>query len=101
MKLSFLSALLPAVAAALLIGGAATATPAPAASGNSGADGSNLVVGPRGQLVPGPGKTSDKDKKHYLNCEQVWADGGGPIYPGQPGYSVLLDPQGTGVACAH
>jgi hypothetical protein len=99
-KISLVRALLPAIAVAgLLLGGAATASAG--SGGNSSADGSNLVVGPRGQLEPGPTKSSDKNKKDYLNCEQVWADGGGPIYPGQPGYSVLLDPKGTGVACAH
>ncbi|MCX4098928.1 excalibur calcium-binding domain-containing protein [Nocardia sp. alder85J] len=101
MKISFIRVLLPAVAVAgLLAGGVTTAAAAPTSS-NSGTDGSNLVVGPRGQLEPGPSKTSDKNKKDYLNCEQVWSDGKGPIYPGQPGYSVLLDPGGTGVACAH
>ncbi|WP_154786175.1 excalibur calcium-binding domain-containing protein [Nocardia aurantiaca] len=37
----------------------------------------------------------------YTSCEQVWAQGRGPIYQGQPGYSVALDPGGTGVACAR
>ncbi|MVU78764.1 hypothetical protein GPX89_16120 [Nocardia sp. ET3-3] len=35
----------------------------------------------------------------YSSCEQVWAQGKGPIYLGQPGYSAYLDPDGTGVAC--
>ncbi|APB01365.1 hypothetical protein GL305_33425 [Nocardia seriolae] len=35
----------------------------------------------------------------YSSCEQVWEQGKGPIYQGQPGYSSYLDPNGTGVAC--
>ncbi|MGV9663450.1 excalibur calcium-binding domain-containing protein [Nocardia niigatensis] len=54
----------------------------------------------RGDATP-PSTEKAKPAPVYTNCEQVWAHGGGPIYVGQPGYSVLLDPEGTGVACSR
>ncbi|MEU6580937.1 excalibur calcium-binding domain-containing protein [Nocardia sp. NPDC046763] len=55
----------------------------------------------RGDVTPPSTEKKAKPSPVYTNCEQVWAQGGGPIYQGQPGYSVLLDPDGTGVACSR
>src|SRR3712207_3663288 len=36
---------------------------------------------------------------HYANCDAVRAAGKAPLFPGHPGYSKELDPDGDGVAC--
>jgi hypothetical protein len=36
---------------------------------------------------------------YYDTCEEVWADVGGPIYDGDPGYADWLDADGDGEAC--
>ncbi|WP_246024003.1 excalibur calcium-binding domain-containing protein [Nocardia yunnanensis] len=53
----------------------------------------------RGDAGPPSASPKAKQTPLYTSCEQVWSHGGGPIYLGQPGYSVLLDPDGKGVAC--
>ncbi|WP_344699889.1 excalibur calcium-binding domain-containing protein [Sphingomonas limnosediminicola] len=36
---------------------------------------------------------------HFDNCAAVRAAGKAPLFPGHPGYSKDLDPDGDGVAC--
>jgi hypothetical protein len=38
---------------------------------------------------------------YYKNCGAVRAAGKSPLLRGQPGYSLLLDRDGDGIACAH
>ncbi|MEC3954838.1 excalibur calcium-binding domain-containing protein [Nocardia sp. CDC153] len=70
------------------------------------APGENLAPDPSGSnsLSRGdlPAPSTEKKAKPdpiYSSCEQVWDQGKGPIYEGQPGYSTFLDPDHNGVAC--
>jgi hypothetical protein len=49
----------------------------------------------------GPRKTADEvqESVHFDNCAAARAAGKAPLFPGQPGYSKDLDPDGDGVAC--
>lgn len=37
----------------------------------------------------------------YENCAEVWADIGGPIHRGDPGYNSELDSDHDGTGCEH
>ena len=49
----------------------------------------------------GPRKTAAEvqESVHFANCAEVRSAGKAPLFPGQPGYSNELDPDGDGVAC--
>lgn len=78
--------------------GSAQASPADnTRSDPSGSTGPNSLAHPENTQPAAPAK--DNPYPMYLNCEQVWSLGKGPIYQGQPGYSAMLDPDGNGIAC--
>ena len=49
----------------------------------------------------GPRKTAAEveESVHFANCDAARSAGKAPLFPGQPGYSKDLDPDGDGVAC--
>ncbi|MET9488813.1 excalibur calcium-binding domain-containing protein [Nocardia sp. NPDC006630] len=50
---------------------------------------------------PPPPTSKGAPHPYYANCDQVRAEGKAPLLAGQPGYTGLLDPKGTGVACGY
>ncbi|MEU7142227.1 excalibur calcium-binding domain-containing protein [Nocardia sp. NPDC046473] len=93
----------PAIGAACLMVGvvalvpstATAATPATAAASFSPND---------SWPTPDRNGNGDSDQKKrstkiYTDCDQVRAEGAGPIYRGQPGYNSYLDQDGDGIAC--
>ncbi|WP_245718572.1 excalibur calcium-binding domain-containing protein [Nocardia miyunensis] len=105
MKIPAFRRMIPAVAAAGLLGlaapAAALAAPGSGAgTGGSSAGGSGFTVNDQGTISP-PQDTDDQNKPvYYPNCAAVRAAGKAPLYASQPGYNGLLDPKHTGVACA-
>ncbi|WP_460697560.1 excalibur calcium-binding domain-containing protein [Nocardia thraciensis] len=65
---------------------------APSAGGSGWSDSPHETV-----LLPPSGDESGYP--FYATCAQVWAEHGGPLYPGQRGYRGQLDTDGNGVAC--
>jgi len=108
-KISSFRRMIPAVAAAglLTLGTLATPAVALAAPGSGTGTGGGNAGGDNGFSVNSQGTISaDNDdsqgpttRNYYPNCAAVRAAGKAPLYSSQPGYSALLDPQGTGVAC--
>lgn len=61
-----------------------------------------------GYVAPLPSGAGDGSSKtaaeveesvHFANCDAARAAGKAPLFPGRPGYSKELDPDGDGVAC--
>jgi hypothetical protein len=107
-KTSSFRRMIPAVAAAGLLtlgtvaagSGAALASPGSGAgTGGSSAGGSGFTVNNRGTISGSDTGTQDQKPVYYPNCATVRAEGKAPLYSSQPGYTALLDPKGTGVAC--
>jgi len=101
--------MIPAVAAVGLLalgtvatsGGTALASPGSGSgSGGSSAGGSGFSVNSQGTINQTSTGTQDQDPAYYPNCAAVRAAGKAPLYSSQPGYNGLLDPQGSGMACA-
>ncbi|WP_068008452.1 excalibur calcium-binding domain-containing protein [Nocardia pseudobrasiliensis] len=97
----------PLVAAGLLAAGVVSAPLALAAGpGNSGTDstpsagGSNWTTDSKGDWQRTDRHEQDTYETYYANCSEVIAAGKAPLYAGQPGYDLRLDPNHTGVACA-
>ncbi|MEV6319771.1 excalibur calcium-binding domain-containing protein [Nocardia sp. NPDC051787] len=42
---------------------------------------------------------ASESHKIYTDCDQVRAEGIGPLYRGQPGFNAHLDRDGDGIAC--
>ncbi|WP_084497792.1 excalibur calcium-binding domain-containing protein [Nocardia amamiensis] len=99
--------LAPAIGAAVLAAGAcvfappaASAVPQPALAITAPHDDHPIPpnrTGPKGNhTVEEPEQPS---QKIYTNCDQVRAEGVGPLYRGQPGFNAHLDRDGDGIAC--
>lgn len=105
MNISVVRRMIPVVAAAGLLGvvapGAALAAPGSGAgTGGSSAGGSGFTVNDQGTISAPQNDSGDQNTPvWYPNCASVRAAGKAPLYSSQPGYSALLDPKGTGVAC--
>ena len=109
MKISSFRRMIPAVAAAGLLTLGTLVTPAVAlaapgsgaGSGGGNASGDNgFSVNSQGTISANNDNSQDQKPIYYPNCAAVRAAGKAPLYSSQPGYNGLLDPQGTGVACA-
>ncbi len=106
-KVSAFHRMIPVVAAAGLLTLGAAVAPAMAlaepgsgsGTGGSAAGGSGFTVD-HGTITSNDTPQEQKAPVYYPNCAAVRAAGKAPLYGGQPGYSLMLDPKGTGVACA-
>ncbi|MFI5781052.1 excalibur calcium-binding domain-containing protein [Nocardia sp. NPDC051570] len=90
----------PILAAGLLIAGIVSAPLAVADDSTPSAGGSNWTTDSQGDWQHTRHHEKDTAETYYTNCTDVIAAGKAPLYAGQPGYSLQLDPNGTGVACA-
>jgi hypothetical protein len=57
------------------------------------------AAAPPPPVAPDHEDTDAYDDVYYETCEDVWADVGGPVYDGDPGYGDWLDDDGDGEAC--
>ncbi len=99
---------LPAIGAALLAAGASALVPsaasasAPPAVAIAGPHEDHPIThnrsGPKGESQR-PEESGERSQKIYTDCDQVRADGAGPLYRGQPGFNAHLDRDGDGIAC--
>lgn len=98
----------PAIGAALLAAGAsallpqaAFALPAPAVA-IAGPHEDHPIPhnrsGPKGDAER-PEEPTERSPRIYTDCDQVRAEGAGPLYRGQPGFNARLDRDGNGIAC--
>jgi hypothetical protein len=98
----------PAIGAALLAAGAsvlvpsaASAVPPPAVAIAGPHDDHPIPhnrSGPKGDSER-PEESDGRSPKIYTDCDQVRAEGAGPLYRGQPGFNAHLDRDGNGIAC--
>ncbi len=93
-------ALLAAGASALGPSAASAATPPAAAIAGPHEDHPipHNRSGPKGESQR-PEETDERTRKIYTDCDQVRAEGAGPLYRGQPGFNAHLDRDGNGIAC--
>ncbi|MBF6193402.1 excalibur calcium-binding domain-containing protein [Nocardia beijingensis] len=98
----------PAIAAALLAAGASALVPsvasaaAPPAVAIAGPHDDHPIphnrTGPKGDSAR-PEEPAERSPEIYTDCDQVRAEGAGPLYRGQPGFNAHLDRDGNGIAC--
>ncbi|WP_454196355.1 excalibur calcium-binding domain-containing protein [Nocardia sp. Marseille-Q1738] len=98
----------PAIGAVLLVAGACLLVPAAASAVPQSAV---AIAGPRDDHpIPhnrsgpredhsSPEESEQRSQKIYTDCDQVRAEGVGPLYRGQPGFNAHLDRDGDGIAC--
>ncbi|WP_312884718.1 excalibur calcium-binding domain-containing protein [Nocardia barduliensis] len=92
-------ALLAAGASALGPSAASAASPAAAIAGpHEDHPIPHNRSGPKGDSQR-PEESAERSGKIYTNCDQVRAEGAGPLYRGQPGWNAHLDRDGNGIAC--
>ncbi|MFI6171503.1 excalibur calcium-binding domain-containing protein [Nocardia sp. NPDC051052] len=104
MSYSVMRRVAPAIGAACLVAGAialvpSTAAAAPIAAAISSPDDSWPTPDRDGKSDDDQKKKKKRSAKIYTDCDQVRAEGAGPIYRGDPSYNSFLDQDGNGIAC--
>ncbi|WP_237748210.1 excalibur calcium-binding domain-containing protein [Nocardia brasiliensis] len=99
MRNSVVRRVAPALGAACLMVGALTLVPPTAAAATA----PTIASAARPDSLPKDDpEDAGKDKKKrriYTNCDQVRAEGAGPLYRGERGYNAYLDQDNDGIAC--
>ncbi|WP_405160165.1 excalibur calcium-binding domain-containing protein [Nocardia sp. NBC_01499] len=96
--------LAPAIGAACLVVGAIALVPSTAAAATPTGDTPTATFISHEDSYPVPDRSGHGDQKKrstkiYTDCDQVRAEGAGPIYRGDPRFNANLDQDGDGIAC--
>lgn len=89
-----------ALGAACLMGGALTLLPPAATAAPPTATAAAARPDSLPKHDPKDGaKDKKKSRRTYTNCDQVRAEGAGPLHRGEGGYQAFLDRDNDGIAC--